>query len=287
MSLGKRAFIAFQYALPKHALTAFVHSLARLKWLKRPLIAGFSKLYPIDMSEAAEPDPRRYRTFNDFFTRALKAGARPLAAAPRAIVSPCDGTVSERGTIDGERLLQARIEAKSHWYTLGELLGDDPRARDFTGGEFATIYLAPYNYHRVHMPIEGRLTGLNYIPGALFSVNRATAEAVPRLFARNERVVARFDTVAGPLALVFVGALNVGSIGIVGFGDLTPRRPRAARSIEVPPGTQVFARGAEIGRFNMGSTVIVLLPRGRGRWTPEFAPGATVRVGATVGELVG
>ena len=282
-----RAFIAFQYALPKHAVTALIHWLARRRWLKAPLIAGFSRLYAIDMSDALEPDRSRYRTFNEFFTRALKPGARPLPNTPRAIASPCDGTVSERGTIDGEKILQARIQAKSHWYTVGELLGEDPCARDFAGGEFATIYLAPYNYHRVHMPIDGRLVALSYIPGALFSVNRATAEAVPRLFARNERVVCRFDTAAGPLALVFVGALNVGSIAVVGFGDLTPTRPRTARSVAVPAGTQVFARGAELGRFNMGSTVILLLPRGRSRWTGNFLPGAAVRMGATVGELLG
>ena len=287
MSASRRAFIAFQYALPKHAVTALIHWLARLSWLKTPLIAGFSRLYAIDMSDALEPDRYRYRTFNDFFTRALKPDARPLPHTPRAIASPCDGTVSERGTIDGGRLLQARIEAKSHWYTVAELLGDDPRERDFAGGEFATIYLAPYNYHRVHMPIDGRLLALNYVPGELFSVNRATAESVPRVFARNERVVCRFDTAAGPLALVFVGALNVGSIAVVGFGDLTPTRSREARSYEVPEGTQVFVRGAELGRFNMGSTVILLLPRGRCRWTANFVPGAAVRMGATVGELLG
>jgi phosphatidylserine decarboxylase len=284
MSLRSRAFIAFQHALPQHALTALVYRLARSTWLKRPLIAGFGWLFKIDLSEAAEPDPRRYPTFNAYFTRALKSGARPLPSAPRAIASPCDGTVSERGTLAGDRLLQAQLVAKRHEYTLAELLGDDPRARDFIGGEFATIYLAPYNYHRVHMPIEGRLVGLRYIPGDLFSVNRATAESVPGLFARNERVLCRFDTAVGPLVLVFVGALNVGSVGIVGFGDLTPRRPRLGAEIEVP-GTPVFQRGAELGRFNMGSTVILLLPRGRCRWAESFASGAIVRMGAPIGEL--
>jgi phosphatidylserine decarboxylase len=285
MGWRTRAFVALQQLLPKHALTACVHWLARATWLRRPLIAGFSRLYAIDLSDALEPDPRRYRSFNDFFTRALRSGARPLPSSLRAIASPCDGTVSERGTIDGNKLLQARLAAKSHWYSLEELLGDDPRPRDFVGGEFATIYLAPYNYHRVHMPIDGRLVALSYVPGELFSVNRATASAVPQLFARNERVVCRFETAVGPLALVFVGALNVGSIAVVGFGDLTPARPRTARSVELPPGAPVFVRGAELGRFNMGSTVILLLPRGRCRWAGEFVPGATVRMGAAIGEL--
>ena len=286
MSLGTRAFIAFQYLLPKHALTACVYALARSRRLGQLLIRGFSRLYTIDLAEAAEPNPKGYATFNEFFTRALKPGARPLPSTAAAIASPCDGTVSERGTIDGERLLQARLEAKSHWYTIAELLGDDPRAADFIGGEFATIYLAPYNYHRVHAPVTARLVSIGYVPGELFSVNRATAEAVPRLFARNERVLCRFESGSGPSALVFVGALNVGSIGIVGLGDLTPARPRRARAVAVPEATARFERGAELGRFNMGSTVILLWPRGRCRWADGFRPGATVRMGEVIGEIL-
>jgi phosphatidylserine decarboxylase len=289
MGLGRRAGVALQYLLPQHAITALVHRLARSEtlWLRRLLIRGFSWLYSVDLADAAQRDPDAYRSFNEFFTRALAPGARRLPTAARAIASPCDGTVSERGTISGERLLQARLRAKSRWYTLGELLGEDPQAHDFAGGEFATIYLAPYNYHRVHMPLDGRLTGLRYLPGRLFSVSGATAAAIPRLYARNERVVCRFTTAAGPLAIVFVGALNVGSIAIVGFGDLTPVRPRAARAFAIPSPAPVFARGAELGRFNMGSTIILLLPPGRGRWAREFVPGATVRMGASIGELAG
>jgi phosphatidylserine decarboxylase len=288
MGVRGPAFVALQYLVPQHALSALVHRLARAEtpWLKRLLIRGFARLYAIDLSEAAEPDPERYPSFNAFFTRALTAGARPLPAAARAIASPCDGTVSERGTLAGERLLQARLRAKSRWYTLGELLGEDPRSADFAGGEFATIYLAPHNYHRVHMPLDGRLTSLRCLPGRLFSVNTATAAAVPRLFARNERVVCRFETAAGPFAVVFVGALNVGSIAITGFGDLTPVRPRTARAIALPD-PPAFARGAELGRFNMGSTIILLLPPGRSRWADGFVPGATVRMGAAIGELAG
>ncbi len=282
-----RLFVTLQSLLPQHALTALVHRLARSRWLAPLLIRGFVRLYRVDLSEALAPDPGAYPTFNAFFTRALRPGARPLPAALRAIACPCDGTVSECGTIDGDELLQARLEAKNHTYTLEELLGSDPRARDFVGGEFATIYLAPYNYHRVHMPLDGRLTAVTYVPGRLFSVNRATAERVPKLFARNERVICRFDTAAGPVALVFVGALNVGSIGIEGLGDLTPVRRRIERRFTVPAPAPMFVRGAELGRFNMGSTVILLLPRGRCRWGSGFQPGATVRMGATIGELVG
>ncbi|HXQ64853.1 MAG TPA: archaetidylserine decarboxylase [Steroidobacteraceae bacterium] len=289
MGLGSRAVVALQYLLPQHALTALVHRLTRseMPWLRRLLIRGFCWLYAIDLADAAQRDPDAYRSFNEFFTRGLAPGARRLPAAARAIASPCDGTVSERGTISGDRLLQARLRAKSRWYTLSELLGGDVQARDFAGGEFATIYLAPYNYHRVHMPLDGRLTALHYLPGRLFSVSGATAAAIQNLYARNERVVCRFATAAGPVAVVFVGALNVGSIAIVGFGDLTPALPRVARAVAVPTPAPAFTRGEELGRFNMGSTIIVLLPRGAGRWAPDFVPGASVRMGTAIGELTG
>ena len=287
MSLGERAFVAWQHLVPQHALTALVHRLARAEtpWLRRTLIGAFCRLYTLDLAEAAEPDPRRYPSFNAFFTRALRSGARPLAADAAALVAPCDGTVSERGTLDGDRLLQAEVAAKRRWYTLAELLGDDPHAADFVGGEFATIYLAPYNYHRVHMPLDGTLERLVHLPGRLFSVNRATARHVPRLFARNERVVCRFRTAAGPLAVVFVGALNVGSIRVEGFGDLTPARTRTPRVLPLPQPAPAFARGAELGRFNLGSTVILLLPRAACRWQDAFRPGAAVRTGESIATL--
>jgi phosphatidylserine decarboxylase len=289
MGLGRRLFVLLQHLLPQHLVTALVHALARLERpaVRRALIRGFRRLYAIDLDEAAEPDAERYASFNDFFTRALKPGARPIAPGPLALASPCDGTVSERGTIEGERLLQARLAAKSRWYTLEELLGGRERALPFAGGEFATTYLAPHNYHRVHMPLAGTLTAVHYVPGALFSVSGATVAAVPRLFARNERVVCTFDTAAGPLAVVFVGALNVGSIGLVGYGDLTPRRPRRAESLPPPVPAPHFLKGAELGRFNMGSTIILLLARGAVAWAPRFAAGAAVRVGEAIGECRG
>ena len=287
MALAARAFVALQYLLPQHAITRAVHWLARRRaaWLRAALIGGFRALYAVDLGEAAEPDPRRYATFNDFFTRALAPGARPLAGGERTLVSPCDGTVSECGHIDGERLLQAQLRAKRRTCTLAELTGDAAIAAAFVGGEFATIYLAPRDYHRVHMPLAGRLRAVRYLPGRLFSVNAGTVPLVPRLFARNERVVCLFDSPAGPLAVIFVGALNVGSIGLVGLGDLTPARPRRARSVEVPAPAVAFARGGELGRFNMGSTVILLLPAGSCRWAPGCTAGTPLRMGEAIGEL--
>lgn len=289
MSFAVRAGVALQYLLPQHAVTRAVHWLARRRaaWLRRALIRAFRARYAVDLAEAAEPDPDGYATFNDFFTRALAPGARPLAGGPRTLVSPCDGTVSECGRIDGERLVQARLVAKQRSYTLAELTGEAAVAAAFVGGEFATIYLAPHNYHRVHMPLAGRLRAVRYLPGRLFSVNADAVRLVPRLFARNERVVCLFDTAAGPLAVILVGALNVGSIGLVGLGDVTPARPRRERSIAVPAPAITYARGGELGRFNMGSTVIVLLPAGSCTWAPGFTAGALVRMGAAIGELTG
>ena len=267
MRARDRAWIALQYALPHHALSALVGRVARVesRWLRRALIRGFLRHYPVNLAEAEIPDPEAYASFNQFFTRALAAGARPLAAVADAVLSPCDGVVSACGEIDGEQLPQARLAAKSRWYTLTELLGDAAIAAEFVGGSFATIYLAPQDYHRVHVPLAGELQEVIRIPGRLFSVDACTALAVPRLFARNARVVCRLATGAGPVAVVLVGALNVGSMDIVGRGRL--------------------ACGAELGRFNLGSTVIVLLPRGRCGWLPALAPGARLQVGAAIGRL--
>jgi phosphatidylserine decarboxylase len=287
LSLGARLFVALQHLLPQHSITRFIYLTARIRtpWLKRLLIRGFLKLYTIDLAEAANSDPDSYATFNEFFTRALRDGARPLCTGERDVASPCDGTVSQRGTIEAEGLLQAKLAAKSHWYSLESLLADPVLATEFVGGEFATIYLAPYNYHRVHMPLTGRLRAVRYVPGRLYSVNAATASAVPGLFALNERVVCVFDTQAGPMAVIFVGALNVGSVGLVFAGDVTPTRPRRGRLLEIPAEPLVLERGAELGRFNMGSTVIVLLPKGACTWEPEFRSGRPVRMGAAIARL--
>jgi phosphatidylserine decarboxylase len=285
MSISTRVFIGLQYVWPQHGLTALIHWLARLRLrsLTRWLIRGFRALYPINMAEALETDTEQFESFNAFFTRALAPGARPLDAQPNSLVSPCDGTVSECGKIDSEYLLQAKLTAKSFRYSLTELLADTASAHRYMDGSFATIYLAPYDYHRVHMPISGTLTSIRYVPGALFSVNGATARAVPKLFARNERVIAEFTTTLGPLAVIFVGALNVGSISIVGLGDLTPCSPRQIRRYDLPAVTS-FSKGAELGRFNMGSTVIVLAPRQAIAWIPSLQAGTTVRMGQMIGQ---
>jgi phosphatidylserine decarboxylase len=280
MSSG-RLFVWFQYVLPQHALSRLVLLATRVRtpWFKNWLVRGFLKLYPIDMTEAAQSDPLSFGSFNEFFTRALKPGARTIAADLTAIACPVDGTISEAGEIDGERLLQA----KGRSFSLMELLAAQPWARSFEGGSFATIYLAPFNYHRVHMPLRGDLEETVYVPGRLFSVNAISASYVPRLFARNERVLTLFDTAFGQVALVMVGALNVGSIATAWAGDITPAARRVMTRL---PGRDVsLEKGAELGRFNMGSTVILLFQQGRARWLDDVRAGAIVRLGQSLGSL--
>ncbi|MGD0490785.1 MAG: archaetidylserine decarboxylase [Steroidobacteraceae bacterium] len=279
--LRARAFVWMQYLLPQHGLSRSVLWATRVRspWFKNSLIRGFLRLFSVEMDEAVETDPYRYPTFNEFFTRALRAGVRPIAAAADQIACPVDGRVSECGTIEGDSLLQA----KGRRYTLAELLANQPWAKRFGGGAFATIYLAPFDYHRIHMPLDGRLSDTVYVPGRLFSVNDATARLVPRLFARNERVLTLFESAYGAFAVVLVGALNVGSIATVWAGDITP----AARRIvtRVPSPDLVLPKGAELGRFNMGSTVILLFEDKRAVWAPALAAGSVVRLGQSLGRL--
>lgn len=278
--LGARAFVALQHLLPQHLLSRQVHRLARsrVRPLKNALIGAFVRHFRPEMGDAAETDPFAYPSFNTFFTRSLRPGSRPCEPDPRALVSPVDGVVSRIGTLAGSRIVQA----KGHEYTLDALLGARaPWVQRLQGGAFATLYLAPFNYHRIHMPAAATLRAAWHIPGRLFSVNAVTAAAVPGLFARNERVVCAFEQ--GPLAfaLVLVGALFVGSIATVWHGDVTPAGGAGARELPVDtsraPGR--LERGAELGRFNMGSTVIVLLPPGLADWLPHLGPGSPVRVG--------
>ena len=285
-TLRARLFVAMQHLLPQHFLSRQVHRLARsrVKPVKNALIGAFVRHFRPDMSDAADPEPRDYQSFNAFFTRSLRPGARPCDADPQALASPVDGTVSQIGRLDGLRMLQA----KGHDYSVEALLGG-PSAwtQRFAGGSFATLYLAPYNYHRIHMPTAGTLSAAWFIPGKLFSVNAVTAAAVPGLFARNERVVCAFEE--GPLAfaLALVGALFVGSIATVWHGEVTPCSPRRATELPLDTGRAAsrLDRGAELGRFNMGSTVILLLPPGAAEWLPELQPGAPVRVGQTIARL--
>jgi phosphatidylserine decarboxylase len=271
-----------QYVLPQHLLSAVMERLSRsrCRWLKDPLIRWFASRYRIDWEEARFRSPGAYPDFNTFFTRALRPGVRPVDPTPGALVSPVDAVVSQAGTAEGERLYQA----KGGTFDLVRLLGGSAaRAAPFRGGSFVTLYLSPRDYHRIHMPLAGTLEEMVCVPGRLFSVNPATTRVVPELFARNERVVVFFETEVGPLALVLVGAVFVGSIETVWHGSVTPpRRPEVCRW-EYPAGGVELTKGQEMGRFNMGSTVIVLVGKERADWIPDLAPGRRVRVGEGIG----
>jgi phosphatidylserine decarboxylase len=281
-----RAFVALQRLLPQHGISRLVLQATRSRnpAFKNALIRLFVRGFKPDMADAVETDPTAYASFNEFFTRALRPGTRPVDPDPRAIVSPVDGTVSEAGNLTADRLLQA----KGHDYTLRALLaGNIAWERSFIGGTFATIYLAPYNYHRIHMPVAGELRECFYVKGRLFSVNRTTAQLVPGLFSINERVVCGFDSAGMPWGLVLVGALNVGSMGTVWHGDITPRDFRKVTALPV---TDVLAprtldKAAEMGRFNMGSTVILLFPPGAVEWQASLAAGRVLRMGERIGTL--
>jgi phosphatidylserine decarboxylase len=280
-SIGARLFVGLQYLLPQHAISRLTLAATRVhtRWFKNLTTRVFLRLFAVDLSEARETDPYAYASFNAFFTRELAPGARPVAADPAAVASPVDGTVSECGALDADLLLQA----KGRRYRVSELLAGQGWAERFAGGSFATIYLAPYNYHRIHMPLDGKLLETVYVPGRLFSVNAATARHVPRLFARNERVLTRFESAAGEFCVVLVGALNVGSIATVWAGDITPARRRAVTVL--PPAARVLDKGAELGRFNMGSTVILLFEPNRVDWDPMLRCGSALKLGQSIGSL--
>jgi phosphatidylserine decarboxylase len=272
-------FVGLQRLLPQHALSRLVGRLANIEQraVKNFLIRGFMLMFPVDLREAAEPEIRAYRSFNAFFTRALAPGARALPTEPQALACPVDGTVSESAMLEDGRLVQA----KGFRYELSRLLGgESPDA--LWRGSFATIYLAPWHYHRIHSPADARLLEMRYLPGALFSVNGVTVKAVPRLFARNERVACLFETRFGPMAVVLVGALNVGSITTAWAGQVAPGPGRQASTWRYPEtgtGSVRLARGEELGRFNMGSTVVVVLPEHGPRFVPAIAAGQHVRMG--------
>lgn len=270
-------FILFQRLVPQHALSRLVGRLAAARgprWLVLGVIRAFAAHYKVDLDEAERPFPEAFESFNAFFTRALKPDVRPLCAS--GIACPADGAISECGDLDGDRLLQA----KGRSYTLSALLADDERARSFVGGSFATVYLSPRDYHRVHMPLDGQLTASSYVPGDLFSVNGTTARLVENLFARNERHISYFDTPRGPMAMVLVGALIVAGIETVWDEQIAPRPRRIERRDHVnPPSPVLLHRGEEMGRFLLGSTVILLFPRGAAAWNEELRAGAPVRMG--------
>jgi phosphatidylserine decarboxylase len=283
---GDRWFAALQYILPKRLLSRVIYAVARseVRWIRNTFLRIFLSVYRLNMAEAVQPDPFAYRSFNDFFTRALRPGVRPVAAQPDAVVSPVDGTVSQCGAIEGELLIQA----KGQNYSLQELLAGDAEAvATYRGGSFACIYLAPYNYHRIHMPYAGTARDNVYVPGELFSVNAATARAVPRVFARNERLICDFATPLGRMAVILVGALFVGSIETVHCGEVNPppRGKKMPTRIATGLGRQ-FAKGEELGRFNMGSTVILLFERNRVAWESTLVPESTVQLGRPIARWV-
>ena len=275
------AGVWLQHVLPKQALTSLMGSLAgaRAGGLTTAAIRAFVGKYGVDMSEAAEPDVAAYPTFNEFFTRALKPGARPLAAAE--LICPVDGAISQFGAIDGDRIFQA----KGHHYTTQALVGGDGAlAAHFQGGLFATLYLSPRDYHRIHMPCDGRLLRMIHVPGELFSVNPATARGVPGLFARNERVVCVFDGEPGPWVLVLVGATIVGSMATVWHGVVNPPRLGSLRDWAYHDRDIRLSQGQEMGRFLLGSTVVLLFPSSKPgqrslRFNPAWAPGQPIRLG--------
>jgi phosphatidylserine decarboxylase len=279
-----RLFVIVQYLLPKYLLTALVYRLARVSVpaIKNALIRGFLKLYDVKLDEVRERVPDDFRTFNDFFIRELKDGARPVDPDPRAIVSPADGTLSQAGTLRGNRILQA----KGIDYTLEDLLAADlDTAGAFAGGAFATIYLAPYNYHRVHAPVDGELVAAHYVPGDLFSVNSSTAAHVRGLFSRNERLNLHFSTAFGPIVVILVGALNVGSISTPWGGEIRPRKSGVVEAIDLSAASRDVSKGDLLGWFNMGSTVILLLPPDSCSWHDTFEAGDTTVMGRAIGEL--
>lgn len=275
-------FVRLQHAVPQHALSRLAGRFAgsTRPWLRDRMIARFARTYGIDMSEAERP-LGTYDSFNDFFTRSLKPGARPLADADKYVLSPADGAISQLGRIEKGRIFQA----KGHSFTAAELLGgDDAAAARFANGHFATIYLSPRDYHRVHMPVAGRLAQTTYVPGDLFSVNTETAAGVPRLFARNERLACMFDTELGSVASVMVGAMIVAGIETVWSGQVEPHGNELVRTVhgEDGAGDTRYDAGDEMGRFLLGSTVVLLFEEGRIAFEEELDAGSPVRMGAAL-----
>ena len=279
-----RLFVLFQYLVPQHWLTALVWRIARIRHTatKNFLIRKFVAMYDVDLDEVLQQVPDDFPTFNDFFIRELVDTARPVMGDVNAVVSPVDGTVSVASAIDGDSIFQA----KGIDYSLTDLLATDlDSANAFVNGSFATIYLAPYNYHRIHSPIDGELVAANYIPGDLFSVNQATVANVRGLFRRNERLVMHFQTKNGPAALVFVGALNVGSISTPWTGEIRPRKRGVVEALNLSGHSTTIQKGSLLGWFNLGSTVVLLLPARNCEWHDNLKPGASLRVGEIIGTL--
>jgi len=272
--------LLLQRVLPKRAVTILMgrFAAANAGSLTRAVIRWFVRRYGVDMSEAAQPDVTAYPSFNAFFTRALRDGARPIAQTPW--VCPVDGAISQLGRIEGDRILQA----KGHRYTVEALLGGDAElAATFRDGEFATLYLSPRDYHRIHMPCDARLRRMVYVPGTLFSVNPVTVSAIPGVFARNERVVCLFDSASGPFVMALVGATVVGSIATAWHGVVTPPRTAGLRTWRYDDQAVELRQGEEMGRFLVGSTVVMLFPAGAVRFVADWRAGRSIRMGEAMG----
>ena len=279
--MSDRLAVLPQYLLPKQALTALAGKFAsaQLGGLTTAVIRRFVARYQVNMAEAANPDIASYATFNDFFTRALKTGARPLADAD--LVCPVDGAISQFGPIAKDQVFQA----KGHSYSTTALVGGDAAlGARFDNGHFATLYLSPRDYHRIHMPCAGELTRMIHVPGDLFSVNPVTARGVPGLFARNERVVCVFESAHGPFVLVLVGATIVGSMATVWHGQVNPPRPGTLRQWDYAPGQVRLQQGEEMGRFLLGSTVVMLFPQGPLAFNPAWAPARPIQLGEAMAQ---
>lgn len=281
--MNRTLFIALQRLTPQHLLSRAAGLLANTTnpTIKNMFIRWFIQRYQVDMSQALEEDPSAYANFNAFFTRALKPGARVVDARPDTVISPADGAVSQLGAIEAGRVFQAKGQS----FSVEELLGGDAAAASaYTNGSFITVYLSPRDYHRVHMPFAGTLTKMTYVPGDLFSVNTVTAEEVPRLFARNERVVCHFETRVGPMVVVLVGAMIVASIETVWAGVVAPLS-RKVTTTDYAPKPVYLDKGDELGRFLLGSTAIVLFPQGALNWQAELAATSPVQMGQPLGRV--
>jgi phosphatidylserine decarboxylase len=286
MSKVDEPLSALQFLVPQHLVSRLARYLTYSdnELLKNLMIRWFVAYFNVDLSDALQRSPRQFATFNDFFTRAIEPAARPIAAAD-AVCSPVDGEISQAGRIDRVSILQV----KDKHFSVADLLACDAhQAKAFFDGSFATIYLAPRNYHRIHMPITGTITQAIYVPGSLFSVDQRTTRAIDRLFARNERIIVSLDTVLGTVAVVLVGAMLVGNMELVCSdvrAQISATLTRAPLTLELHDTQQPLDRGAELGRFNMGSTVIVLFPRGSVEWAETIGPGAPVKMGERIATL--
>lgn len=272
-----------QHLLPQRLIAKLADLSANCNttWVKNYLINYFIQRYAVNMSEAIEPNPFAYANYNKFFTRQLKPECRPIDNSPSAIVSPADGAIAQIGNIVAEQIIQA----KGHSYSLISLLANDPCSQDFINGKFVTIYLAPKDYHRVHMPLDGKLKKMWYVPGKLFSVNNHAAENIPSVFARNERVIALFDTQAGPMAVILVGAMIVGSIEMAWAGCITPPHTQQIKAWSYNASAVQIAKGNEVGLFKLGSTVIVLFGAEANNWDVNIVKDYGVKMGAKIGSI--